>query len=144
MAIISFINRKPIRARNRALKPQYEGVLIRPIGKIRLIWGYLETTSLYGLLLGCEVGNRRLNWGRIGLGNDGVSREKRQDRGRYGVTGKEKLWTDCNSGFRVFPENAFPNTACVNRSHRRPAANLGFDGFRTPHKSGTGRTTGLL
>jgi hypothetical protein len=32
-----------MRARVRALKPQYAIVLICPIGKIRLIWRYFET-----------------------------------------------------------------------------------------------------
>jgi hypothetical protein len=57
MAIISFINRKPIRARNRALKPQYEGVLIRQIGKIRLIWGYLEKEPDTGFFWGDQKAN---------------------------------------------------------------------------------------
>jgi hypothetical protein len=59
-AIISFINRKPIQTRNRALKPHYEIVLFRPFGKIRLIWSYFETEPDAGFFLGVKgaIGGR--------------------------------------------------------------------------------------
>jgi hypothetical protein len=42
-AIIFLLNRKHDRTQEQPSKRVYEDVLFRPFGKIRLIWGYLET-----------------------------------------------------------------------------------------------------
>jgi hypothetical protein len=51
-AVIFTINRKPIRAMDRASKRECVNVLFRPFGKIRLIWGYFRSEPDTGFFLG--------------------------------------------------------------------------------------------
>jgi hypothetical protein len=51
-AVIFTINRKPIRAHDRASKRVYVNVLFRPFPKISPIWGYLKTEPDMGFFSG--------------------------------------------------------------------------------------------